>query len=361
MRTKFLPGVACSFLVFAFALPLRAEVTKSLEVRLPGAGEIAVENLVGNMRIYTGQTGEIVVSATIHAESRELADTVSLDRIVSGEKTTVHVRYPLDRYRSLRYPSLSGDGEHGLLRLFNHSWSHTHYDGESVRIGNHGGRLLYVDLEVRLPAGKADARFQNRVGRLRAEGLQGRLRFELESCDARLEHLNGDIEATGSSGDIRAFDIQGNWDSRFTSGDLVFERFRGDSFRFASSSGDLRAREIAARRVESRATSGDARLHDAEIQEFSGRASSGDIEVDLRAAGLAQFEARSSSGDVLLRLPRDATFSASVHQTSGDFHVRFRGGERVVREDQTTGYRVGSGGARIDVETTSGDFTIAPR
>ena len=345
----------------ALALPLCADVTRNVEVRVPGTGAIAVENLVGKMTIRSGGNGETVVVATIHAESKELADSVSVERLAAGAKTTVHVRYPLGRYSSLRYPSLGGEEEHGLLRLFNHSWSDAHYDGESVRIGNHGGKLLFVDLDVRVPAGRLDLEFQNLVGRLNAEGLEGKLRFVLESCDARLERLSGDLAATGSSGDIRAFDIQGSWESRFSSGDLFVERFHGDSFRFSARSGDLRARELSAKKFESHTSSGDVRLHDAEIGEFSGRATSGDIEVELRSPGLTQFAARVSSGDVILRLPGESAFQASVRQTSGDFRVRFHGGERFIAEDRTVGYRLGSGGAKIDVDTTSGDFTIAPR
>lgn len=220
-----------SILIAGLALrPVSAlgeEAVRTLRVELPGDSRVSVENLVGTMRITEASVTSVTAVATVHAESEALADAVRLERIPGAEGgVTLRVRYPYEKVGTFHYrePGSHDDWNFGFA-----SSSHYDYDGRSVRVSRGRGTHLYADLEVQVPRGEITARFRNLVGRLEAEGLRGRLRFEVASADMRLTRLSGALELDGSSGDTRARDIRGTWKSDFSSGDCRLEGFEGES------------------------------------------------------------------------------------------------------------------------------------
>lgn len=363
MSSRPLRFLGISVLLVASPPFARAEVTRSLRARIPGvvAREFAVENLLGTMRVTAGSEDDVVVAATIHAASDELASAVRLEE-VRGEHgvPTLRVRYPAIR-RTLRYydPDDRHDDWPGFL-VFGNSGD-IRYDGRKYRVSARHGELLYADVEVRVPPRLAAATFVNLAGRLEAEGLQGKLSFRVDSADLRLARLRGEVDAAGSSGDTRASEIAGSWRSDFSSGDCEVSRLEGPSATFRTSSGDVRARSIVADRVSVQTSSGDYSFQDADVHEIQTESSSGDLAIDCRGNRLERVRVESSSGDVRLALPGDASFHAEADQSSGDMRVGFDDGRRGYRRDELVSFRRGTGGADIRVSTSSGDFTIVPR
>lgn len=351
--------------LFLTRLPAGAEVTKQLKVELTGAEarSVSVENLVGDMTVGPGEPGRIVVTATVHAESRDLADSVRLEsRPGAGAARAVHVRYPLERTTRLRYPRLNDDEDvPDFLRFLSSSWTRQEYDGRSVRIGNHGGRVLFVDVEVRIPPEGSDATFRNLVGRIDAERISGKLAFRTTRADIGLEALKGEIRLEGTSGDIRANDVEGSWDSRFTSGDCDLEDFRGTSFHFEATSGDLVARRLHADAFSTRTTSGDVTLSGSEAKNLECHATSGDLHLSLSQPEVASAEIRTTSGDVTLRLPSSTRFEGVAEHGSGDVRVDFPDLTSLEHGGHREEFRHGNGGGRIDVRTGSGDFSLESR
>jgi len=351
------------FLYVAALFAARAafgDVERTLRAEIPDAGRagFAVENLVGTMRVVPGSGEKAMLVATVHAADDALAGSVRLEKTAGEGGTTVfHVQYP-DSERTLRYPRHGGDGDWSLDFF---SWGDgTRYQGHKYRVTRNHGRLLYVDVEVQVPARVASARFGNLVGKIEASGVEGRLAFDVESADLRLERLRGELILRGTSGDVEADDIGGSWDSVFTSGDLKVRGFRGERLSFRATSGDLDASGIEASRVRIQATSGDVLLRDADIQELETHSTSGNVEVDQKSTRLANVRVEATSGDVMLRLPREASFHADTSHGSGDVQVDFHDVVSQPREEPSS-FRRGTGGAEIRVRTTSGNLTIAPR
>jgi hypothetical protein len=341
-----------------------AETTRNLrETIRPGAARsFAVENLVGRMRITPGSTDEVVVTATVHAESESLAGLVRIERRSGSDgRLILHVHYPLDRTTRLRYPALGGDEEPGgVLRLLSNWSSRTDYDGESVHVRDRHGDLLYVDVAVQVPAGDADGSFENRIGRIDADHIRGRLGFEVASADMRLDHLGGSVRIRGRSGDVRATDIDADWSSELSSGDVEIDRLRGSTVSFEAHSGDVRVRTVSANRLTSQTNSGDVDLTGADLGQLEARAGSGDVFVENGGKRLQSARIRTGSGDVVLRLAPDASFEAAAEHGSGDVRVRYENVLATLDDGEITGYRRGQGGAKITVRTGSGDFTLAP-
>lgn len=338
------------------------EIVRTIRTELPvaaaGAARFSVENLVGTMRIREGAGSTVTAVATVYAESQSLADAVRFEQVPTGDGTVLRVRYPYDKVGTFRYREPSNHDD-GFWEGFTSSSTYR-YDGRSVRVNRGRGTRLWADVAIELPRGEANARFVNLVGLLEAEGLSGRLRFEVASADLRLERLRGALELEGSSGDIRARDIRGTWKSDFSSGDCRIDGFEGESLELHASSGDFSIRSAKAKRIVTETDSGDARFLDADVEEFSAEATSGDIELEEAGGRLKTVDVSTSSGDVTLRLPRDASFEATARQSSGDMSVDFVDGTTVQKGESVVGYRRGDHGARIRVRTSSGDLSIAP-
>jgi hypothetical protein len=339
-----------------------AEVQRTIRAELTGAelADFGVENLAGRMRISAGGGDRVTVVAHVYAESAELAGLVSLERVSGeGSPATLRVRYPYGRVKTFEYLEPGHDRDWPFQEFG--SASTYDYDGHRVRVHPGRGTRLWADVDIQVPAVRRRAFFRNLVGRIEAEGLGGTVRFEVGSADLRLRGLDGEISVEGDSGDIQASDLKGGfrWDS--SSGDCRVDDFDGQQFRFHTSSGDLVARGVRARVVETETSSGDVTFSSADIEEFQADASSGDIAVDVDGARLASFEVTTSSGDVSLGLPAKGSFDARADQSSGDMIVGFRDGDEIRDDDTLVGYRLGTGGAKIRVTTSSGDFSITPR
>jgi hypothetical protein len=344
-------------------LAIRAEATRTLRREIPNAASrgVAIENLLGTMRVTAAAGDAIVVVATVHAEDDTLASSVRLEEVRGdGGVPTLRVRYPTAP-RVLRYRSSDRDDDDWDGFLMFGDRDSERYDGHRYRISARRGTLLYADVEVQLPAHAAGATFRELVGELVADGLEGKLAFRVNSADVRLSRLRGDIDVSGSSGDTRASRISGTWRSEFSSGDCKLEEFEESSVLFHTSSGDVDARDVVADRLSVETSSGDARIRDADVRELQSNASSGDLSFESSGRRLVRVRANSSSGDVHLALATDASFHAEADQSSGDMRVRFDDGERRYRSGDLVSFRRGTGGADIQVTTSSGDFTIDPR
>lgn len=362
MRVPRLTFAILTAVIFAPALSRADETVRTLKAELTGAeaSHFAVENLLGTMRISVGSGAAVTVTATVYGESAELADAVRLERMAGqGGAATLRVRYPYDKVSTFRYREPSDRGDD----LGFGSWASSSdydYDGRRVRISRGRGKWLHTDLEIQVPAGQLNASFRNLAGLVEADGLKGQVRFGVSSADLRLSRLDGAIELDGSSGDVRARDIKGSWKSDFSSGDTDLDGFEGESLSFQASSGDIVLRSIRARKADFETSSGDVRLVDADLEDFSARATSGDVAFEAAGTALKQVRISTSSGDVSLRLPFNAAFDIDASQSSGEMEVGFSDGTAVRHRDTMVGYRRGTGGARIQVRTSSGDLSVSP-
>src|SRR5205085_12145451 len=134
--------------------------------------------------VSVGDQAGVAVTATVYAETEELAGAVRIEQVSGEHGPTLRVRYPYDRVHTFRYRDPESGWEGGLLGLA--SSSSYSYDGRTVHVNPGRGTRLYADLEVVVPRRELQASFRNLVGRLEAEGLEGRLRFDAESADLTL-------------------------------------------------------------------------------------------------------------------------------------------------------------------------------
>jgi hypothetical protein len=343
LRLSPIAAFAAAGLALAAPGSSHAEVTRPLEATIDARGEVGVENLAGAMRVVAVKGTQVTVRATVHAESQEIADSVRLETVEDHGVPTLRVRYP--DVDEIRYPA--GEGHH----------SETRYDGRRYRISRRDGTLLYVDVEVGLPA-DVHARVQNHIGRLEASGVSGSLVFDTASGDILLENVSGTLRADTGSGNVAIAGATGDINCDTGSGDCDVRNVRGSKLSCDTGSGNVIVVDAEVDRLQADTGSGDIRLDGIDAGRVSADTGSGDVELGTRGARLESVQADTGSGDVTLSLPAASGFEARFDMASGKAISRFDDAEPILRRRKVVGYRRGDGRIRIDVDTGSGDVVL---
>jgi hypothetical protein len=357
-RRSILLSVLILGLVAAAPL-LAADTTRTLRVELSDpSAPFAVENLAGRMTVVAGSGRSVVAVATVHAESAELADSVSFEEVEGKDGVaTLRVRYPLDEYGRIKY-SDSGRGN-GISSWFGgNSNTSTRYDGYKVKVSSGSGVEIWADVEVQVPTSGIEAKFKNVVGRVSAADIDGIMTFDTGSGDIDLQRMSGSVKADTGSGDVNAADCRGSIDCDTGSGDCRITDFDGDMIEGDVGSGDIIVRSGTAIEIDLDTGSGDIVVEDTEVERFTADTGSGDILLETDSPRLSRVDADTGSGDVTLRLGANASFVAHADQGSGDIECRYADAHAIVQRREVVGYRRGGEQIRIDVDTGSGDLVI---
>ncbi|HET6631607.1 MAG TPA: DUF4097 family beta strand repeat-containing protein [Rhodanobacteraceae bacterium] len=310
-------------------------VSKTLKASraAPPGSSVAVENLLGHVRLSQGGpqfavTATVVAGGDSEAAARALADSVSLALSGgNGAPLALRVNYPTNDHDSFRYVPASDDAQAnphvhvlGLDISGGSSNSSVTWQGKTVHIyrGQDRGVPLHVDLAISLPAG-VHATVTNHVGPMEAHDLHAALTLHSSSGDLALSGVTGDIETRSASGDVTVSDQHGATSVHTASGDIKASRIDGD-VRLHTGSGDIDGQVLHGQQLDIETGSGD---------------------IDVRGvSGALDFS--TGSGDVTVADPGNVP-SASLGTGSGDV---------VLHGDLS---KLGS----FDITTGSGDVTIA--
>ena len=168
-----------------------------------------------------------------------------------------------------------------------------------------------------------------------------------EGTPVRVRSVSGHVFAAGTavatslttvSGRITATGLDGDTSLKTVSGDLEVQGVGGT--------------------VRVNTVSGDLTISGGDPEEVTARAVSGDLTFDLDE--VPDADCTTVSGDVALRLPADAGIDLEVVSVSGRLETTFPDDELEAARRRLRG-RIGGGGRRIAVRTTSGDVTLLRR
>lgn len=189
--------------------------------------------------------------------------------------------------------------------------------------------------------------------------------LELSSVSARIDvtamrdAAAAEIESVSGNIVLKASTL-GKLDVSSVSGDVEFEG-QAAQVDVETVSGDIRLSGVSGE-VSVESVSGTARVVAAVVEEFDGSSVSGDIEFDGSVAENAHLEFESMSGDIKIVLPQDANARISASSSSGDIEDDFDlSVEKAGRSGSTLRGNAGTGAARIDAETFSGDVSVRRR
>ncbi len=176
-----------------------------------------------------------------------------------------------------------------------------------------------------------------------AHQVCGPVRLGSISGGVTLVCANGDVEVESVSGDVSATDIRGGrTDISSTSGDVEVRQVRGD--------------------LTARSVSGDVSLERVDGSDVSVETVSGEIGFSGPIHDNGRYRFRSHSGDVTVRPEGDLNATVSVSTFSGDFEpdwpITIAPGPGRRMHGQDWEFTVGSGGARLSLESFSGTIYL---
>ena len=286
------------------ALSLPAYAQTKVDERRPAAKDavVEIENLAGSVKVIAWKNAEVQVTGTLGAGVEELRFSGGPERLqISAEM---------------------GEGAGG--------WH-----------GRHGA-AAGADLEVRVPEASR-VRVEGFASSVQAEGLAGRLEVETVNgsiavkggtAALELQSVNGAVEIDGAAQRVEASSVNGRVTIRSAGGDVEA----------SSVSGGVEVSGASYSRVELEAVSGALR--------FTGALTPN-----------ASLELQTVSGEVELELPAEQGAAVSVSTFTGQIRTDFAEApapEKTSRHtpEKELRFTIGSGGARIQIETLSGSVNI---
>lgn len=230
MRTRKLFPIA--LLAFGIAHTAAAETySDTKEHSFSNVSEIAVLNLAGSVSLMGTSGKDLVVKATMNGEAgnadeaRQFAEMLSLDIKTTGNRVEIVTVYPVGEYDKYIYHR----GKDAMGGLFNWgSSSTTTYMGERVTVRSSGsGAGMHVDYQIHVPEGVA-VTFDNKVGVIRAENVEGKLRLDTSSGAINVSGGSGEVIADTGSGEIDVIERKGDVSADTGSGGVTVRKVEGD-------------------------------------------------------------------------------------------------------------------------------------
>lgn len=273
-------------------------------------------------------------------------------------------------------------------KIFDAEVPHPVVSGSSVLIkstGNDHGRL---DLTVTVPK-NARVTVNTGHGDVTASGLGAGINIDAAHGDTHLSEITGSVQArfSGGKGDFSAHQIDGNLTLEGNSNDMTFSEVKGSINVSGEIFGEVHMENISGlvklhtsvTDLQVTALPGDLALDsgDLRVTEATGAihivTHSKDIElnqiygdvyvenrnggISVAPAGAYSVEARNSKGDVELTLPPNASANVNGRTHNGDIVSDF-GLAISGDESKTVSGRIGSGSARIVLNTENGDLRL---
>jgi len=227
--------------------------------------------------------------------------------------------------------------------------------GDVIRIGKDLTRVRNISIayvievpretEVSTMVASGSQTIRNVRGPVKAEAASGSIDADHIERSTQLTTMSGSIDANNIGEDIRASSASGSVRVANVKGDVKISSLSGSTH--VSSPGG---------RVDADTASGSVQV-DGATRDVKARAASGRVDVNGNPGSNSYWDLKTVSGVVQLSIPTDANFHLSAEATSG----QIKADVPIIIEEQdkhSLRARVGSGGARVEVHTVSGEIRV---
>jgi DUF4097 and DUF4098 domain-containing protein YvlB len=278
-----------------------AQAVQNIDRSLPSGAtpEVEISNVQGRVAISAWDRQEVKVTGTIENDKTEF--------------------------------EFSGDSRHVLVKV----------RPESHKSSRHDDALL----DIKVPAGasldvstvSADIEVTGVHGAQKLESVSGDVTAAAFDEEVEVQTISGDAIVNGSGGKARV-------EAESTSGSVKVSGVNGE--------------------IEARSVSGDLELDLGMMTRLRLETVSGNVRADATLAGDARLEAESVSGSVRLRFGKPVNGQFDLETFSGDIDSCF--GPKAERKSKYAPGRElrftqGEGGARVSVDTMSGDIRLCDK
>jgi len=243
-------------------------------------------------------------------------------------------------------------------------------------------QLKLVNVEISERAGRVDVRtrYPDRSERSGRRSINVSVTYTVTApagTGVTARSISGDVSITGIKGSVDAESVSGEIRiqqgvlverAKSISGDVEIDGVSVDGTLEASSvSGDVRARNVKARRVELGSTSGDVGVSEVSCETADLRSTSGGVEYTGAFLKGGRYVFRSHSGNVRVAVTGDVGFELEASTFSGSIDSELpitiggqSGSSRRASRRSVRGV-YGDGSASVELTTFSGDVIIRKR
>lgn len=326
--------------------------------------DAAIYNLAGAVKIGPANGSAVVIDITRGGKD---AAQLKVDTGAIGTRQTLRVIYPDD---DIVYPNGQAHGEwntnldvrdDGTFGDEDKDGRHRnrHGEGHRVRISGDGsGVLAWADLQIGVPKGQRIAVYLA-VGKVTATNVNGDLRISVDAADVTSQGSQGPFSVDAGSGDVRVTGAKGDLDLDTGSGNVTVAGSSGDDLRIDTGSGSVDVDRTNAKTLDIDTGSGDVTADSLDTDDLKIDTGSGDVRVGITASATpASIDIETGSGTATISLPPAFGGHVSLDTGSGEIDL---GGIAVTvskfENDHIEG-RIGTGTARLHVETGSGDVRL---
>lgn len=211
--------------------------------------------------------------------------------------------------------------------------------GSVLEIGSDArrGPANIVDYELMVPAWLP----------LSLDGMYSDMTIEGTRAEVKVETLNGNIMVKGGTGTLKLSSVQGRVQVEGARGRLELNSV-SEGITVTDAEGDITAETI----------SGNLEFVRVRSKSVEAGTLSGEILYDGTFQEGGQYSFVSHSGDIMLGVPEGASATFNIATLDGEVENLFpvQGLERPTRRRTT--FRVGSGSARVDIESFNGNVKV---
>ena len=179
-------------------------------------------------------------------------------------------------------------------------------------------------------------------------GMGGDVTIEGSQGEVTVNTVEGDIVLKGGRGDVSLVTVNGG---------IRVEGTRGGRLELQAVSDDIEVTDVQGD-VSVQTVSGDLRLRGVDGRRVEAQTVSGDVIFDGVIRPDGSYTLSTHSGDITMAIPEGASAMIRTAIAHGDLSTSFTlpASERASRTRQA--YRLGGGGASIELETFSGDISL---
>lgn len=192
------------------------------------------------------------------------------------------------------------------------------------------------------------------------EDLEGAVVSETVDGSLQVRSVRGAVTVGTINGTVRLEGISGNIDVESVSGRVWIDQVGGDRLDVESMNGRLELKTTA-NRIDVETVSGDVEIAAGDVEHANLTAVSGDVRAVMHLVHQAGLSAETVSGDFELGLRKPHDLRVDAETFSGDIDNGIsddRAARRAHGPGESLEFSVGTGSARIQAVTLSGDITL---
>ncbi len=196
---------------------------------------------------------------------------------------------------------------------------------------------LSVDLVVQIPA-KRFVEVRAESGNVSILDTKSGARVTNRSGDIHLRQLNGQVEVTAYSGDLK------------------IEDSKSPSLTIENKSGNIQLTRVEGN-INARTASGNVKMEQSSGKTISVEAVSGDVHLDLDSPVTGSLNVRTVSGDSLVSIADGSDCRVSLSTLRGEVNCKLALTEEAKSDQRITG-RLGDGKGNLDVSAVTGNVSL---